>query len=136
MISKKKVSRKKKVTKQPIKRAKTKGKKKRRMNAEYLCTLHAEAKGWLIGVVERWIPYARIRKDLFGFIDLVAIDPEFNIYGIQATSQSNVNARINKIKNHKNYERVKKSKMKIEVWGWKKKIVKGEEEFTLSITEM
>lgn len=138
MIPKKPVKRKKKVSKAPVKLApkKIRKKKKKRMNAEHLCIQYAEAKGWLIGIVERWIPYARIRKDLFGFIDLVAIDPEFNVYGIQTTSQSNVNARINKIKTHQNYDRVRHSSMKIEVWGWKKKIVKGEEEFTLSITKL
>lgn len=55
-------------------------------------------RGWIAQVVERWNPHARIRQDLFGVIDLVAIVPTLDagaagaarspgaILGIQATS--------------------------------------------------
>ena len=49
-----------------------------------------------IDVVERWIPQARIRKDLFGFIDLVAITDKKTV-GVQATSTGNMGARERKI---------------------------------------
>ena len=49
-----------------------------------------------IDVVERWVPGAQIRKDLFGFIDLVAILGEKTV-GVQATSTGNIGARIKKI---------------------------------------
>ena len=45
--------------------------------------------GYLAEVVERWIPGANIRKDLFGIIDLVAITVDEPILGIQATSLTN-----------------------------------------------
>ncbi|MBI4326652.1 MAG: hypothetical protein HY674_15520 [Chloroflexi bacterium] len=31
------------------------------------------AEGWLAVIVERWNPYDRVRQDLFGFADLLAI---------------------------------------------------------------
>jgi hypothetical protein len=49
-------------------------------------------------VVERWIPGANVRKDLFGFIDIVAVDQEAETWGIQVTTAHNVNARIEKIR--------------------------------------
>lgn len=52
--------------------------------------------GYEAQVVERWNPYARVRVDLFGFIDIVAIKDGV-IAGVQTTSQSNVGARVKKI---------------------------------------
>lgn len=51
--------------------------------------------GWQCEVVERWNPFARIRQDLFGCIDIVAA--RFEIAGIQATSESNHAARRKKV---------------------------------------
>lgn len=49
-------------------------------------------------VVERWNPYAKVRVDLFGFIDIVAVrHPYPGVIGIQTTSASNMSARIKKI---------------------------------------
>lgn len=119
--------------KEPI----TKKKKKvKRLNTENLSITHAKSMNWLIDKTERWIPYAKIKKDLFGFIDLLAIDPEYNIYGIQATSYSNLNARVNKILTHENYERVKNSKIQITVWAWKKKVTKGRTEYKLIVKNL
>lgn len=50
---------------------------------------------YLADVVERWIAQAGIRKDLFGFIDLVAIRPG-EIVGIQTTTASNLASRLKK----------------------------------------
>ncbi len=55
--------------------------------------------GYTMAITERWNPYAKIRQDLFGFIDLLAIKPGEPVIAIQATSTSNVSARIKKIKN-------------------------------------
>ena len=57
---------------------------------------HLRAAGYpLVQVVERWNPYARVRQDLFGIIDVVAVGAD--IVGVQATSASNVSARVAKI---------------------------------------
>ena len=48
----------------------------------------------LVAIVERWNAVAKIRQDLFGIIDLLAIDIKGNTVGIQVTSYSNVSARL------------------------------------------
>jgi len=44
-------------------------------------------KGWKVGVVERWNPYSKKRKDLFGIIDIIAMDTK-SIVGVQSCGQS------------------------------------------------
>lgn len=53
--------------------------------------------GWIVQVVERWNSFARIRQDLFGCIDIVAVKGDSRgVFGVQATSGNNVAARIQK----------------------------------------
>lgn len=54
------------------------------------------ADGWLCAVVERWNPYARVRQDLFGFIDLLAVRGGLTL-AVQTTTGSNVAERVRKI---------------------------------------
>ena len=51
----------------------------------------------LVSIVERWNAFAKIRQDLFGIIDLLAIDSKGNTVGIQVTSYSNISARVKKM---------------------------------------
>lgn len=54
--------------------------------------------GWQVAIAERWNPHARIRQDLFGFADLVALDPEGRgTIAIQTTSAANLAARQTKL---------------------------------------
>jgi len=84
---------------------------------------HYRDDGYLCEVVERWVRTAKggNRKDLFGFIDLVAI-ADGVIVGIQATSTANVSARVKKIKTEKRAEAIQwlEAGGKIHVVGWKK----------------
>lgn len=63
---------------------------------------HLQALGYTTEVTEHWIRYpgskvpAR-RKDLLGFIDLIAMKPPAGVIGIQVTTVSNMGARIKKI---------------------------------------
>lgn len=53
---------------------------------------------WEPRVVEHWNPYARIRQDLYNIIDVVGLREGFSgVLGVQATSDSNRSARIQKI---------------------------------------
>ena len=56
----------------------------------------AKQRGWEIDSAESFNPYSGRKKDLFGFIDLIALDGE-TIIAIQATSGSNASARVKKI---------------------------------------
>ena len=75
--------------------------------------------GYLVAIVEHWNAFARIRQDLFGFLDLLAIR-ENEIVGIQVTSASNVAARVKKISTHENIAMVRKSGIGVFVHGWGK----------------
>lgn len=52
--------------------------------------------GYLCAITERWNSYAKIRQDLFGFIDLVAIAPGI-VVGIQTCAGASHAARREKI---------------------------------------
>lgn len=57
---------------------------------------------WPIDVVERWVGppgnfAMRKRRDLFGFIDLIALDGKPGCLGIQSTASSGMSARVTKI---------------------------------------
>lgn len=84
-------------------------------------TLDAWRKGgYLCQVVETYNSHARVKNDLYGFLDVLCVR-EKEIVGIQVTSQSNLSARVDKILKHKNYIPIKKSGIKILVEGWQKK---------------
>jgi hypothetical protein len=74
-------------------------------------------RGYTCQVVEYWHAFAKIRKDLFGFIDVLCLK-EGEIVGVQSTSYSNVSARVNKIADHENVGAVRKSGIRILVQGW------------------
>ena len=55
-------------------------------------------RGYRCQVVERWNQFARVRQDLFGFIDILAMKcGQLGIVGIQTTTAANTSARIKKI---------------------------------------
>lgn len=58
---------------------------------------HLRAAGKLVNVVERWNPYARRRQDLFGCIDILALDAAPGVLGIQTTTADNLAARWTKV---------------------------------------
>jgi hypothetical protein len=76
--------------------------------------------GWTVAVVERWNQYAKVRQDLFGFIDLIAIKGDITL-AVQSTSGANVSARIAKIQACQAASVWLESPMrKIVVHGWRK----------------
>lgn len=77
------------------------------------------ADGYHCEIVEKWNPYARIRQDLWGFVDILAIR-EGEVLAVQVTSRGNVSARVNKITEHENLPIVRKAGIRIEVHGWGK----------------
>ena len=98
----------------------------------------ARQDGYAAAVVERWgpvsrkqpdgtykiVPYGK-RHDLFGAIDIVCIHPGVGILGVQATSRSNHNARMNKAKAIPEIKLWLESGGKFEVWSWAKTGLRG-----------
>jgi hypothetical protein len=80
---------------------------------------HLRAEGWTAEVVEKWNPHARIRNDLFGVIDIVALRDEITL-GVQATSNGNVSTRVKKIADSPLLPVVREAGWRLEVWGWAK----------------
>lgn len=70
-------------------------------------------------VVERWNAFARIRQDLFGIIDIVALDEQQTL-GVQTTSWTNVSARVKKIADSPYLPALLRAGWVLEVHGWKK----------------
>lgn len=80
-----------------------------------------DVEGWpLVEVVERWNPHARIRQDLFGFVDVLAVGPA-GVLAVQTTSATNVAARVRKIGEHDNVATVREAGIAIRVHGWAKR---------------
>lgn len=76
--------------------------------------------GFACQVVERWNQFAKVRQDLFGFIDIVAMDGT-SIYGVQATTATNRAARREKILDDPRSLIWQKSGGKILLITWSKK---------------
>tara|TARA_Y100000593_G_scaffold17703_1_gene35379 strand:- start:1658 stop:1972 length:315 start_codon:yes stop_codon:yes gene_type:complete len=74
--------------------------------------------GWIPEVTERYIPGANIRKDLYGWIDVLGIKESGEVLAVQCTSKSNMSSRIRKIEDSDTLPIVRKCGWKIEVWGW------------------
>ena len=67
------------------------------MSPTQLTLRKLRADGCMAAVVEKWNPHAKIRQDLFGFLDIVAIVPGGSgVLGIQACTTGNMMKRIAK----------------------------------------
>ena len=74
--------------------------------------------GWTVAITEKWNPHVRIRQDLFGFIDLLAIRKGETL-AVQTTS-TGVSSRIKKIMESDYLPKVRDAGWRIVVHGWRK----------------
>lgn len=82
---------------------------------------HCRDQGWHAQVVERWNPYARVRHDLFGCIDIVVLDGgPGGPLGVQVTSGAHVAARMAKAQAEPRIAAWVDSPARFEVWGYRK----------------
>lgn len=76
-------------------------------------------RGYTAAVVEKWNPAIRVRHDLFGIVDVLALlDGE--TLAVQATSASHVSDRIKKITDSEHIAAIRKAGWRVVVWGWRK----------------
>ncbi len=80
---------------------------------------HLKAQGYRVAVVERWNAHARIRQDLFGVVDLLAIKAGETL-AVQTTSGSNVAARVKKIADSEAIGDIRAAGWTFHVHGWRK----------------
>lgn len=57
-----------------------------------------EAEGWTVAVVEQTIPRTFIKRDLYGFADLLACSPSRGILAVQVTGGGHLAHRAAKIR--------------------------------------
>lgn len=79
-----------------------------------------EKAGWTVAIVERWNPHARIRQDLYGFADLLAMKPGRTPLLVQVTSGSNVASRLQKIREEPRAAIALASGFGVQIHGWRK----------------
>jgi len=84
------------------------------------------ANGFTAQKVEYWNSYARRRIDLFGVIDIVAVNEQGVIMGVQATDGTSVAKHITKCKAEKRLRNWLMGSGVFEVHGWAKQGARGE----------
>lgn len=92
---------------------------KKRVSVTPRSITYLEQLGWLVAKVEHPVPGARTTRDLFGFIDLLAIKPGETL-AVQVTTTSHQANRIAKIASHPNVAAVREAGWAIHVHGWLK----------------
>jgi hypothetical protein len=81
--------------------------------------------GRVCGIVERWNQHVGphgIRQDLFGIIDIIALDPQRGVVGIQSCG-SDFAAHFRKLTEERAQESIdwlSTPGAKLELWGWRK----------------
>lgn len=74
-----------------------KPKKKRPVKSSTRAMIEARRRGWTPGVVERRLPRGFTTVDLFGFIDIVAMDDKDGVVAIQACGATDVTPHLMKM---------------------------------------
>lgn len=80
--------------------------------------------GYQAAIVERWNPHAKIRQDLFGVFDILAVGGG-KIRGVQVSSGSNHAARVRKIREWAGLRDWLACGGTAEVWTWAKRGPRG-----------
>lgn len=76
--------------------------------------------GFNVQFCQTWNHYSKRSNDLLGFIDVLGFIPGLTL-AIQATSSSNLAARVKKIKANEKYRWAKEAGWKIQAEGWRLK---------------
>lgn len=80
---------------------------------------HLRAQGYTCQVVEVWNPHARIRQDLFGVVDVLALRGAETL-AVQTTSASHVADRVRKIAESEHIGAIREAGWRFLVHGWAK----------------
>jgi len=86
--------------------------------------------GVICAVVEKWNPHVGphgIRQDLFGIIDVLALDPESGVRGIQCCAGSGFTKHWTKLtvdNAQASYDWLSTPGTSLEIWAWRKLKVK------------
>lgn len=81
--------------------------------------------GYEPDIVERRIPGADTTRDFFGCVDLIAAHPQGGILAVQATTSSNLAARVTKAKGEPRLVVWLRAGGRFEAWGWSERGARG-----------
>ncbi len=92
-----------------------------RCPADSLTRKHLEKQGYIVDKAESYNHLTKRKKDLFRFIDFVAIHPSTNeLLAIQTTSKSNLSTRVKKAEGLQAYWHWLATGNPVEFHGWYK----------------
>jgi hypothetical protein len=87
--------------------------------------------GWTAAVVEHFNVHARVRQDLFGFADVVALHPgHAGVLAVQCTTTANQASRLAKLLLLPAVRLWLQCGNQLQVWGWKRSRRTGRWEVT------
>jgi hypothetical protein len=80
-------------------------------------------RGYFPAIAERFNPFAKVRQDLYGFIDILAVHPDGRLLAIQTCSGEGGDpaARVRKILALP-IAKLLAGHMEIEVWSWARRV--------------
>lgn len=82
--------------------------------------------GYMVDVVESYNAFARVRKDMFGWADLVALHPQKRgVLAVQTTTGANIQARVLKASAMASYKLWLACGNAVEFHGWRKVLKAG-----------
>lgn len=87
-----------------------------------------EADGWTVSVTEQTIPHCFIKRDTFGFADLLCCSPTRGIMLVQATGGGNGSTRAIKIRQEPRHAIWLASGGRIQIHDWVKRANQKERE--------
>ncbi len=73
--------------------------------------------GCMCAITEHWNPFAKVRQDLFGIIDILAVSGKETL-AIQTTTKTNFSARMRKIIDSEATNKLKAAGWRVMVHGW------------------
>lgn len=79
-----------------------------------------KVRGFPYWITEHWDYYAKKRKDLWGFCDILVLDGLPGSLAIQTTTGSNVSARKTKILEIEYAEKWFRAGNRVSIWAWRK----------------
>ena len=98
---------------------KAKSRKKKGISPLQRSKKYLEALGFTVAIVERWNPWAKVRQDLFGILDLLAIS-HLGTLGVQVTTMGHKQEHIDKMMAHPNTQRLETAGWEIHLHSWRK----------------
>lgn len=78
-----------------------------------------ETGGATVAIVERWNPFAKIRQDLFGIIDLLGIHSG-GTWAVQVTTLGHMKDHRAKMLASPNLAKIKQAGWAVQLHGWRK----------------